>query len=87
MEKCDTLVLQETPNTDHNSNELDIIAECNIAMNYMPAKQSTNLTAGRPSFGLAIFWRSIINLTCETIRYTDRIKCLTLEINCFKYVI
>ena len=87
MEKCDILLLQETLITDYNSNELDLIAEGNIAMTYMPAKQCTNLSGGRPSAGLAIYWRSINNLTCETIRYTDRIIGLTLETNYFKYVI
>ena len=56
-------------------------------MTYTPAKQCTNLNAGRPSGGLAIFFRSINNLTCETTRYTDRIIGLTLETNYFKYVI
>ena len=41
MEKCDILLLQETLITDYNSNELDLIAEGNIAMTYIPAKQCT----------------------------------------------
>ena len=56
-------------------------------MAHMPAKQSTNLSAGSPSGGLAIFWRSINNLTCETMRYTDRIIGLNLKTNYFRYVI
>ena len=78
MEKCEMLLLQETLITDYNSNELDLIAEGNIAMTYIPAKQCY-LPAGRSSAGLTIYWRSINNLTCETIRYTDRIIGLTLE--------
>ena len=54
MEKCDILLLQETLITDYNSNELDLIAEGNIAMTYMPAKICTNSTGGRPSDGLAM---------------------------------
>ena len=78
MEKCDSLLLQETLITDYNSNELDLIAESNIDMTYIPAKQC-NLSAGRPSAGLAIYWRSINNLTCEKIRYTDSIIGLPLK--------
>ena len=87
MEKCDILRLQETLITDYNSIELDLIAEGNIAITYVPAKQCTSLSDWRPSAGLSIYWRSINNLTCETIQYTDRIVGLTLETNYFKYVI
>ena len=87
MEKCDVLLLHETLNTEYNSNELDLIAEGHIAMTYMPAKQWSNLSAGRPSDGLAVFWRSINNVTCKTLRYTDRIIGSTLETKYFKYVI
>ena len=84
MGRCDMLLLQQTYITDYNSNELDIIAEGNIAVSFIPAKQCTNLTVGRQSVGLAIFWRSFNNSTCKTILYTDRILSLTLETNYFK---
>ena len=74
MEKCDIVLLQETVITDYNSNELDLTAEGNIAMTCMPAEQCTNVSAGRPSAGLTIYWSSVNKLTCETIRYTDRLN-------------
>ena len=81
MERCDILLLQETLITYYNSIELNLVPEGNIAMSYIPAKQCTNLTAGRPSGGLAIVWRSVYNLTCQTIPYTDRILSLIPETN------
>ena len=87
MEKCDILLLQATLITDYNNNELNLIAEGNIAMTYILAKQCMNLSDGRPSAGLTIHWRSINNLTRETIRNTDRIIGLTLETISFNYVI
>ena len=39
MEKCDILLLQEAFITDYNSNTLDLIAEGNIGMICVPAKQ------------------------------------------------
>ena len=73
MERCDILLLQETLITDYNSNKLDLIAEGNIAMSYIPAKLCMNSTGGRPSAGPALFWRSVNKLTCKTVQYTDRI--------------
>ena len=81
MEIWDILLQQETQTTDYINNQLDLITEGNIAMTSMPATQCTNLTGGRPSGGLAMFWRSTNNLTCETIRYMDLITGLTLETN------
>ena len=67
MERCDIYLLQETLIKDYTSNDVDLIAEGIIAMTYIPAEQCTNPTGGRPSASLAIYWRSINNLTCETI--------------------
>ena len=80
VEKCDILLLQETLITDYIGNELDLITEGNSARTYIPAKQC-NLSVGRPSAGIAIYWRFINNLTCETIRDVDRIIGLNLETN------
>ena len=81
MERCDILLLQETLVTNYNGNELDLIAEGNITMSYIPAKPGTNLSGRRPPAELAMFRRSGNNFTCNTIQYTDRIMGLNFKTN------
>ena len=87
MERCDFLLLQEALIIDYNSNKLYLIAEGNIGMSYIPVKLFTNLTGGRPSDGLAIFWKSVNSLTWKTIQNIGCIMGLTLEAIYFIHVI
>ena len=87
LQKCDILLLQETLLTEHNANELDTLVDNDFIFCHTPAVTNGNFLTGRPSSGLAIYWKAMDNFKCYPIMYTDRLMALRLENSTYKCVL
>ena len=86
LQECDIICLQETFITDHNNHSYDNL-NTNFVGNYTSADRKPGQVAGRSTAGLAIFWRSSLNLNCNTIKFSDRIMGLNIKTNNFNYLL
>ena len=66
LNDCDILLLQETLLTENNCMNFDQI-DNNFVSASIPAVRANDVTSGRASGGLAIFWRKTDDISCFPI--------------------
>ena len=87
LEQSDILLIQETLLTDCNANELETVTDDRFIVEHRAAEHNGSFLTGRPSGGLAIYWKAIDNFTCKPVMYTSRIMGLVLENPTYRMVI
>ena len=86
MDKYDIICLQETFITDSASSCYDNF-NSSFVNTYTSAVRNNGISVGRPSGGLAIFWRRNLGLTAVPIQISDRLLGLELRFNNICYVL
>ena len=62
--------------TQFNANELDQLTDHNTIACFTPAIASTSPKGGRPSGGLAVFWKTSDTINFFPIMFTNRVMGL-----------
>ena len=78
MEKCDLICLQETFITDCNNNCFDNFHK-DFVNAYTPAVRKGEISEGRPSGGLCIYWRKNLDINFIPVQITSRLLGLEIK--------
>ena len=86
LSNYDILFLQETLVNEFNSEILDSL-DPNFLSYYVPAVRKSNVFSGRPSGGLAAFWRKSEDWKVTMFNFSPRIMGMRIEIDTVHYLI
>ena len=86
LSSCDILCLQETLICDENSHLYDNL-DYNFISSYAPATRKNDVTSGRSSGGLAIFWRKSKDFECFPVIFSDRIMGVKISFGNITYLV
>ena len=86
LESSDILCLQETFITDENSENFGKL-DSNFVFDYTPAIRKPGVISGRPSAGLALFWRKSNDLQFFPVKLSDRFMGLKIICNKVTYLL
>ena len=84
--ECDILCLQETLINDENSFMMDCLNN-NFVVSYVPSVRRNDVTSGRSSGGLAIFFRKTSDIEFYPLKFSERIMGLRVKINNIVYLL